>query len=109
VKLLICAPIPCPDAWTVAAELPPGYMVLRSLTIAPRSDTDVNRHGSDLVPRSDDLTKAGKASGSALVPAKDIEAPADDLQRLVRAYTQCDAGARAEVIAIAERLAGAAP
>jgi hypothetical protein len=89
VKLLICAPIPCPDAWMVAAELPPGYMVLRSITISPRS--------------------AGKTPGTSLVRAEDIQSAPDDLQRLVRAYALCDAGARAEVIAIAERLAGAAP
>jgi hypothetical protein len=88
-RLLISAPIPSPDEWIVGAELPPGYMVLRSLTLMPRT--------------------AARTPGTALVPTKDIEAPADDLQRLVRAYALCDAAGRAELLKLAEIMAGAAP
>jgi hypothetical protein len=95
VKLLICAPIPCPDAWMVAAELPPGYMVLRSITIVPS--------------QRDGALSASKKPGTALVRSEDIQSATDDLQRLVRAYALCDAAGRAEVLKIAEVLAGAAP
>ena len=87
-RLLIAAPIPSPDAWIVAAELSPGHMVLRSLSITPR---------------------ARPIPGTDLVATKDIQSPLADLERLVRAYALLDAAGRAEVLRLAELLAGTAP
>jgi hypothetical protein len=84
-RLLIAAPIPQPDAWIVAAELPPGYMVLRSLGITPR--TRVHAKLSDVVP-AEDVLRA-------------------QLQRLLEAFERCDPAGRAEVVTCAEVLAGA--
>jgi hypothetical protein len=102
VKLLICCPIPDPSAWLISANQPDGYMVLRSLTIAP-PDTRVP---GGTVPKLVHA-RAAKTPGSALVAAKDIDAPADHLQRLVAAWARCGDEGRAEVLKIAEVLAGA--
>jgi hypothetical protein len=99
-RLLIAAPIPCPDSWLVAAELPPGFMVLRSITIAPRSKGKTP--GSSLV-RGEDI-QGDASAGTDLVPRVQIPA---DVERLLAAWARCDAGGRREVLRVAEVLAGA--
>lgn len=85
-RLLIAAPIPSPDAWIVTPDLPAGYLVLRSITIARR--------------------EPAKIPGTLLVPREDIEALPSQLERLLRAYGRLDGAGRAEVLRVAELLAG---
>jgi hypothetical protein len=86
-RLTLFGPIPHPSSWVLASDAPAGYFQLCSLSITRR--------------------ETPKIPGNALVPVKDISAAPDDLERLVQAYARCDAAGRAEVIVIAERLAGA--
>ena len=86
-RLNIFGPIPHPSSWVLAVDPPAGYFQLCSLSITRR--------------------ETSKIPGDSLVPAKDISTPPADLERLVRAYALLDAECRAEVLSIAERLAGA--
>jgi hypothetical protein len=101
VRLLIAAPIPCLDAWIVAAELPPGFMVLRSISIASRSG---KTPGTSLI-RGEDIPHKTSA-GNDLVP---IDHQRVQIERLLAAWARCDGAGRAEVLKIAEVLAGATP
>ena len=101
-RLLIAAPIPSLDAWIVAAELPPGFMVLRSISIAPRS---MGKTPSSNLVASEDIPGETSA-GNDLAP---IDHHRVQIERLLAAWARCDDAGRAEVLKIAEVLAGATP
>jgi hypothetical protein len=84
--LFIFGPIPNPSDWVLASEAPPGFLRLCSLSITPRAR---GASGSDLVP-----IDAGLRS---------------QLERLLAGFGRCDEAGRAEVLKLAEAMAGAAP
>jgi hypothetical protein len=87
-KLCVYGPIPSPGDWLIAPEgsAPPGYLRLCSLSVTPRTRS---RPGSDLVLADDALPS--------------------QIERLLQAFQRLDGAGRAEVLACAELLAGAAP
>jgi hypothetical protein len=88
-RLSFYGPIPPPSSWVLASDAPPGFFQLVSLSITHRQ--------SSKIPRSN------------LLPTESISTLPSDVERLLRAYALCDAAGRAEVLKIAEVLAGAAP
>jgi hypothetical protein len=104
VKIFIHAPIAPPRLWIASgdAESPPGFIRLIGASIAPRSMGKTS--GSNPV-ETDDISHKTSLS-TDIVPVDDLRV---QTQRLFEAFARCDAGARAEVIAIAERLAGVTP
>jgi hypothetical protein len=101
VKFFLHAPIPPPRLWvaSVDAEPPPGHIRLIGCSISPRGKTP----GSNPVD-SEDIPHE-TSTGTDMVPIDNLRV---QTQRLFEAFARCDDAGRAEVLKIAEVLAGAA-
>jgi hypothetical protein len=99
-RLLIVAPIPSIDSWIVAAELPPGFMALRTVSIAPRTS-----RGTSTGTQRHPVKNTGDDS---LVRAEPMDALPSQIERLLQAFARLDAGGRDEIVRITEIMAGAA-